>query len=387
MSLEGAHTATGAGPVGAGTVGAEAAGIDPHLFGVLAEHVRVAVEHGPLPSAQLAVARGGRLAEFRCFGDTRPALRYVLQSVGRTELASIAWRLLGDGQLGLDERVAEIVPEFATFGKDAITVEHVLLHTAGLPFAPLAYPKMLDHDRRMAAFGRWRLDYEPGSRLQFHLTSAAWIIAELVERRTGLSAAEYLWTRISEPLGLGLELGVPVERQPGTVAPMIATDRGSDDQEPDPWGPWYLSRAEVLAAGEPSHSMVGTAADVVLHAQAVYHSGLWDGPTVAEATRIRLTAVPHGDQLYGGGSTPANMGLFVMLSGDTGGNWMPTTGSPRIWGHGGAAYQLAFHDPDTDVSFACLSNGYPLSGYDHSRRGTAYLTNLANLAADLVTDV
>jgi CubicO group peptidase (beta-lactamase class C family) len=365
-------------------VGAEAAGIDPYLFGVLAERVRVAVEHGPLPSAQLAVARGGRLAEFRCFGDTRPDLRYVLQSAGRPLLASIMWQLLGSGELRLDERVADIVPEFGTNGKDVITVEQVLLHTAGLPFAPLGYPKMLDHVQRLAAFGRWRLDWEPGSRLQFHLTSAAWIIAELVERRTGLTVAEYLRTRIAEPLGLGLELGVPVDRQAGTVAPMIATDRTSDNQDPDPWGPWYLATPEVLAAGEPSHSLVGTAADVALHYQAVYHSGLWDDRIVADATRIRLTATPHGDQLYGGSATPVNMGLFVTVSGDTGGNLMPTTGSPRTWGHGGAAYQLGFHDPETDVSFACLTNGYPLSGYDYSRGGTAYITNLANLAADLV---
>lgn len=163
---------------------------------------------------------------------------------------------------------------------------------------------MLHREQRLAAFGRWRLDYPPGSRFQFHLTSAAWLIAEIVERRTGLPFAGHLRERIVGPLGLSsIELGVPVDQQPGTVAPMTATDRTDDDQKPDPWGPWYLSDPEVLAAGEPSHALVATAADVALYFQALEHSGLWKPEAVAEGTRIRLTEHPYGDQVYGGGGS------------------------------------------------------------------------------------
>lgn len=365
------------------TVGPELLGISAERLDVLARFVGARIAEGLLPSAQLAVARHGRLAHFESFGDTDEKRRYVLQSAGRPILASLVWQLLGEGRLRLDERVAEVIPEFGANGKDAVTVEHVLTHTAGFPFAPLGYPKMLDRSERLAAFGKWRLDYEPGTRLQFHLTSAAWVIAEIIERRTGLTVPEYLRTRVAAPLGLTLELGVSVDDQAATVAPMTVTDRVNDDQQVDPWGPWYLARPEVLAGGEPSHSMVGTAADVAMHYQAVRHSGLWDQRIVEDATRIRLTMTPHGDQLYGGSTTPVNMGLFVTVSGESGGNWMPTLGSPRTWGHGGAAYQLGFFDPDSGISVACLSNGYPLLGYDYSRRGVAYLVNLANLAADL----
>lgn len=215
----------------------------------------------------------------------------------------------------MGEHVAAIIPEFAPNGKETVTVEQVLTHTAGFPFAPLGYPKMLDREQRLAAFGRWRLDYPPGSRFQFHLTSAAWLVAEIVERRTGLAFADYLRDRIAVPLGLSsLELGVPVDRQAGSVAPMTATDRTSDEQEPDPWGPWYLSDPRVLAAGEPSHALVATAADVALYFQALEHSGLWKPEAVAEGTRIRLTDHPHGEQIYGGGSNRrTSMGLFVTV--------------------------------------------------------------------------
>ncbi|MET7688984.1 serine hydrolase domain-containing protein [Streptomyces sp. NPDC005483] len=363
--------------------------VDPERLDVLLRRIRREVERGPLPSAQVAVARGGRLLAFETYGDAGPSTRYVLQSVGRSIVAGVVWKLIGDGLLDVEEQVAAIIPEFAPNGKEEVTVEQVLTHTAGFPFAPLGYPKMLDREQRLAAFGRWRLDYLPGTRFQFHLTSAAWLIAEIVERRTGLAVADYLRERIVRPLGLdSIELGVPVDRQSGTVAPMTATDRTSDEQEPDPWGPWYLSDPRVLAAGEPSHALVATAADVALYFQALEHSGLWKPEAVAEGIRIRLTDHPYGDQIYGGGDERrTSMGLFVTVAGPDAGSNLPSTGSPSLFGSAGAAYQLGFMDPESGLSFACLSNGYPLAGYDHSPHGTALLRDIADLAGGLAAEL
>ena len=59
---------------------------------------------------------------------------------------------------------------------------------------------MLDREERLKAFAKWRLTYEPGTELQFHLTSAAWVIAELCERLTGQPIRDYLRT-LTGPLG------------------------------------------------------------------------------------------------------------------------------------------------------------------------------------------
>jgi CubicO group peptidase (beta-lactamase class C family) len=362
----------------------EDAGIDPARLDVFLRRVRLEVETGPLPSAQVAVARGGRLIAFETYGDATPEKRYILQSVGRSIVAATVWKLLGEGRLGLEERVGDVIPEFGTNGKEAVTVEQVLTHTAGFPFAPLGYPKMLDREARLEAFSRWRLDWEPGSRLQFHLTGAAWVIAELVERRTGLAFADYLRSEIVEPLGLGVLLPVPADRFADVVAAPVAIDRTSDDQEVDPWGPWYLADPDVLAAGEPSHSIVATAADVALFFQALVVSDFWKNGIVEEATRIRRSEPPHGDRLHGGSDEVANVGLFCMVSGEIGGMWTPRTGSTRTFGNGGAPCQLGFMDPETGTSFAFLTNGYPLSGYDYSRLGENRITNIGNLGNDLV---
>ena len=366
-------------------VSAQDAGVDPARLELFLSRARLEVDQGILPSVQVAVARHGKLVAFETYGSATNDTKYILQSVGRTVVAATVWKLLGEGLLELDEPIADVIPEFGTNGKHQVTLEHVLTHTAGFPFAPLGYPKMLDHQARLAAFGRWQLDWEPGSRLQFHLTSAAWVIAELVERRTGMPFHEYLRTAIVEPLGLGFILPLPADQyhSPVLAAP-IAIDRTSDDDEVDPWGPWYLADPDVLSGGEPSHSLVGSAADIAQLLQAVFYSGLWDQDTVADAIRIRRSEAPWGERIYGGSEEIVNVGLFVLVSGTAGWTLTPRTGSASTFGHSGAPCQLGFMDPETGTSFAFLTNGYPLAGYDHSLQGINRQIVLASLGNDLI---
>lgn len=371
-------------PLSYDLVDPESVGVDPARLDVFLRRAKLEVEHGPLPSVQVAVAKDGKLLAFETYGDAPQHARYILQSVGRTVVAGTIWRVIDDGLLSLDEFVGDVIPEFATNGKEVVTVKHVLTHTAGFPFAPLGYPKMLERSRRLEAMSKWRLDYEPGSQFQYHLTGAAWVIAELVERRTGLPFADYLRTEIVEPLGLGFVLPVPADRYHELVAAPFAFDRVSDDQEVDPWGPWYLANADVLAGGEPSHSIIGSAADVALFFQALVHSGLWSKEIVAEGTRVHVCEAPRGDKLYGGSNLKTSMGLFLTVCGEERGPWLPATGADSTFGNGGAPCQLGFMDPEAGTSFAFLTNGYPIAGYDHSRAGTNRIINLANLGNDLV---
>lgn len=366
-------------------VSAEDAGVDPTRLELFLSRARLEVEQGILPSVQVAVARHGRLVAFETYGAATNDSKYILQSVGRTAVAATVWKLLGEGLLELDAPVVDVIPEFGTNGKHEVTLEHVLTHTAGFPFAPLGYPKMLDREARLAAFGRWQLDWAPGSRLQFHLTSAAWVIAELVERRTGMAFHEYLRTAIVEPLGLGFILPLPADQYDSPVlAAPVAIDRTSDDDVVDPWGPWYLASPEVLSGGEPSHSLVGSAADVAQLMQALFYSGLWDRNTVNDAIRIRRSEAPWGERIYGGSEEVVNIGLFVLVSGSTGWTLTPRTGSAQTFGHSGAPCQLGFMDPETGTSFAFLTNGYPLAGYDHSLQGINRQIVLASLGNDLI---
>lgn len=350
----------------------ESLGIDPARLELFLQRARLDVEQGQLPSAQVALARHGRLVAFECLGKTNPQTRYVLQSAGRPVIAAAVWKALGEKRFELDAPVAEYIPEFGTNGKQVVTIRQVLTHTGGFPMAPLGYPKMKERAARIAAFSQWRLTWPPGSQLEFHLTSAAWVIAELIERTAGKSLPEYLRSEIARPLGLTLDLAVPVGAQ-GDVARFEATDAKGADFEVDPWGPWYLRDPEVLAAGEPSHSVVATAADVALLFQALYHSGLWAPEAIAEGTRVQVDMKLAGK--YGAVGTQMRMGLYVVVGG-------PPTGSPATFGHGGAPTQMSWCDPESGVSFAFATNGYPVAGYDRTRAGLNRIAVLGAMAFD-----
>jgi len=349
---------------------------------VLRDRVRLEVDGGALPSAQVAVAHRGRLLLNETFGDADAETRYVLQSCGRTVVAAVAWKLISDGLLDISKPVAEYVEGFRSNGKERVTVEQVLTHTAGFPKAPLAFPDFLDRESRNAAFEKWRLTYEPGSRLEFHLTSAAWVIEELCFRLTGRALRDYVRDEFSLPLGLpSLEIGPPEDAP--NIAPFVTTD-GPDD-EVNPWGPWYLAPRNVLAGGEPSHSSVATAADLAMFYQELLDPDLIREDVLQDALRIRVTLPVEGER-GGTRSVPGNVALFVVVAGDDGLQraMLPTTGTPALFGHGGAPCQIAFADPGTGLSFAFLTNGYPASGYDLSRAAQNRIINIGNLAADLV---
>jgi CubicO group peptidase (beta-lactamase class C family) len=157
----------------------------------------------------------------------------------------------------------------------------------------------------------------------------------------------------------------------------------TEEDEIDPWGAWYVRDPEVLAAGEPSHSIVGNAADVVLHAQAILHSGIWTPEALEEGIRVRVSMAPDGEQVYGGSPDIVNVGLFVNVRGEHGA-MVPVTGSSRTFGHMGSPCSLGFTDPDSGLSFAFLTNGYPPAGYDYSAPGQRRVQTIGDLAFDIL---
>jgi CubicO group peptidase (beta-lactamase class C family) len=352
-------------------------GIHPGRLAVLLDRVREDVEHGPLPSAQIAVARNGQVVAFETYGSATPQTRYITQSAGRPLLAACVWKLMSDDLLDIDQTVASVIPEFAANGKEAVTYRQVLTHTGGFPMAPIRLAAMTNRARRLEAMANWQLAYPPGTSLQYHLTSAAWVIADTVEAITGMPLKAYLRSAISDPLGLDIELGVPPERQAGTIAPIVAIGDIPDDWKPDPWGPWFFQDPAALAAGEPSHTICSTALDTVLLFQAMYHTDLFDDAVIALATS-KVVEMPMSGN-YGGTGQMAAKGLFVNIDG-------PATASPSTWGHGGAPSSLTWHDPEVDLSVAFYNNGYPATGYDVGRSGRNRSLVVSTLAGDIIAD-
>jgi len=386
----------------------ESIGVDSAKLERVFERAEREVREGLLPSCQVAVARHGKLAGMRTFGSVThegqpaPATNetlYVVFSCTKAITSTAAWLLLQEGKLDLKERVADIIPEFATNGKERVTVEQLFTHTAGFPYAPYPPSEWLDRDARLARFQRWRLTFEPGSRMEYHATSSMWVIAAVVERRAGQSFGEFVRQRIAAPLGLeDLYVGLPRE-QHGRVADVVHVGPALSPEELAklgfPVNPQSevteeaieaFNRPETRAAGVPGGGGTMTAGDLALFYQALLsdaepHPGprVWSPETVAQGLEIRTGELrdPMIRRL-------ANRTLGLVIAGETDRVFrgFGHTNSSRTFGHMGAGGQVAWADPETGISFGYCTNGFDRNPLQQGRRGVGLSSRTASCLLD-----
>src|SRR4051794_28261162 len=318
------------------------------------------IDAGRLPACQLALARDGEVVVDVTLGAASADARFTVFSVTKAYVAAAAWLLIGDGLLAPETRVVEHIPEFGPNGKETVTLEHLLTHTAGFPRAPMRPEQGATSAGRVACFASWRLDWPPGSQLEYHGTSAHWVVAELIERVAGVDYRSFLADRIAAPLGLSrLQLGVPADADDDVVDLVMMGetdgDLGLTEARPDTL--LRYNEAGVRAVGVPGAGAVSTAADIALFYQALLHNtkDVWDAEVLADGTgHVRTSYV---DPLRG---VSANRTLGLTVAGDDGNAPMRDfgkTNGPRSFGAGGIGGQIAWADPDTGLSFCWLTNG------------------------------
>ena len=311
---------------------------------------RSVTEHG-VPACQVAIAVDGDVQLFEAFGDCSTSTRFPIYSATKPLVASAVWQLIGDGLLDVSLPVAHYVPEFGANGKDAVTVEQVMLHISGFPNAPMAPSVGADPKRRAARFAEWTLEWEPGSRFEYHPGTAHWVLAELLHRLGGGDFRDVIEQRVTAPLGLPRLLGIPEDDQEDIALPVVAD--GGDTAIVD-----YLTNGPARAAGVPGGGGIATAEDVVRLYQAFLHDpkGLWDPAVLLDVkTNVRCN-LP--EPMMG---VPVMRTLGLVLAGDDGKHQLRYAGfgkgaSPAAFGHMGAHFQLAWADPATGVSVAYVNN-------------------------------
>lgn len=345
--------------------------LDTQAVDALLDRARREIDSGLLPSCQLALALDGEVVIDVTLGDATADTRYVIFSCTKALIASAIWLLIGDDRLAVSTRVGEIIPEFATNGKEVVTVEQLLLHTSGFPRAPLGPPDWYTKEGRLARFSQWRLNFEPGTAFEYHPTSAHWVLAEVIDRVAGVDYRDFIRARILDPLSLThLALGVAEDRQ-GDIAWLSGRgEAATPDELEAAIGVRELPVTEVTeevlvafnepanrALGVPGGGAVSTAADL-----ARFYQALLSDPLGAWSPEVRLDAISEVRNRFPDPQTrvPANRSLGLVVAGEDGQSAMRGMGhtvSPAAFGHNGAGGQIAWADPATGLSFAYVTNG------------------------------
>lgn len=168
-----------------------------------------------MPGAALAVGRNGKLVPPRFFGKHGPAadaepLRkdalFLLASITKPITYLGAMILVERGLLNLSDHVTRYIPDFAAHHKEETLVQHLFTHTSGLP-------DMLDNNlelrRAHAPLSKFIEGairdtvprFAPGTQLSYQ-SMGTLVVAEIVQRISGHTIAEFLKKEIFDPLGL-----------------------------------------------------------------------------------------------------------------------------------------------------------------------------------------
>jgi CubicO group peptidase (beta-lactamase class C family) len=359
-------------------------GLDPEKLESLLQRAQRGIDEGPLPSLQIALARNGKLAMFATLGDADNSRRYNIFSCSKVLTAAAIWKLMGEGQLDVSLPVCAYFDEFVGEGKERVIVEQLLNHTAGIPHAPMGPPAWLSRHSRIQKMKSWRLNWEPGSRMEYHPTSAHWVLAELIECIAGTDYRAFIAREILTPLGLErLQLGVPIHQQ-SDIMPLHSVGEAPTSEELEKilgvameWptvGDDALLRfnePQTRALGVPGAGAVSDAASVALFYQHLINNsqGIWKQDVLARATENIID--DFVDPVTG---VAGNRGLGVVIAGSdglAGRRGMAKNVSPRCFGHQGAGGQIAWGDPASGISFCLLTNGLDANPIRSARFGAA----------------
>ena len=342
-----------------------ALGFAPEPLDRLATMIEGHIRAGRYPGAQIAVARRGKLALFKTFGDASlepsrlPAADdtlWLLYSNTKVITACAVWLLVERGALRFTDTVAEHVPGFEANGKGGITLIQLLTHQGGFPNADVPREAWEDHELLRRVVSNFTLEFTPGTRMHYHGRAAHWTAAVLVEALTKQDYRTFIRDNIVEPLGLAGELFVGM--------PEVEGKRAADIHEPSADGTRLVKRAEennatFRRAGTPGGGGYATARAMAAFYQMLGAGGTLNGVRLLSPRMVQYVTRNHtGDMVDAYMGMPMHRGLGPHSRGTT-----PTIrglgslASPRAFGHGGVGSSYCWADPDSGVSFAYLTNG------------------------------
>lgn len=174
---------------------------------------------GFYPAVALCVRRHGEVVLDRAIGHARgngpldgvdaervpatPGTPFVIFSASKVMTAVVVHLLEERGLLHVGDRVCEYIPEYAVNGKQAITIEQLLSHRAGVPNLPAEafdLDRLGDRDFRLQMLCAAKPSSRPGKLLSYHAVSSGFILAEIVQRLTGSDIRAVLRREILRPL-------------------------------------------------------------------------------------------------------------------------------------------------------------------------------------------
>jgi beta-lactamase class C len=257
--------------------------------------IQEAMETFDIPGFAIIAARDGHPIERLFVGTdaTGTALNdesiFPIASIGKLAVALAVLRLVEAGQIGLDDRLSQYLPDAAAAQTD-VTIRTLLTHTSGLPFnyaeETTPYTADLHWGTLAQACLQTALETPPGARVAYSEVGYI-LLAVVVERLTGQGFGAALNALVFEPLACEAYLGDEPPRSPTHIAGVS----------------WYhgtplesYNTAFHRALANPSDSMLATADGTfkLVRAFLGWPADFLRAETLTEATRNQVGDLAGG---------------------------------------------------------------------------------------------
>ena len=311
----------------------------------------------PVPGGAILVGRGGKVVKPRFFGrqgaepDAEPIREdgmFLLASISKPLTYLGALKLVERGKLNLSDPVARYIPDFAAHHKDTTLVQHLFTHTSGLP------DMLPDNDqlrRQQAPLERFIQGairdtvplFPPGTQYSYQ-SMGTLVVAELIQRISGMTIHEYLKKELFDPLGLQ-SIGLGSRGLDRARLVRVQTPPGRDSKQ---WG-WNSRYWQEL--GAPWGGVFSSPMDLAVISQLMINGGTHDGvrilsPSMVEmATTNRLDDYPDLPESTRR-TLPWGLGWQMNHPG-TSGSWSDLL-DRQAFGHTGATGTMLWIDRDRD---------------------------------------
>jgi len=319
--------------------------------------------------AQLYVSKRGEVICNEAFGEAQPGTDMGTDSIvqwyssGKPLTAIAIAQLHEKGIVEIHEKVSRYIPEFATAGKELVTVWHLLTHTAGIRLADKIAPD-LSWQETIAQICETSLepDWMPGQKAGYSTNAAWFILAEIIQRTSGLEFNNYMRAQIFEPLEMdntwlllpfseykkyGNRISVTYDTEKGKLEPVLLQDEAG------------------MAICRPGSSARGPIKELGRFYEMLLAGGRTTGKQLLREETIQLFTSRLRTGLFDYTFLAKfDWGLgFILNSTDYDPDKIPygygRHASADAFGHSGAQSSCAFADPKHNLVVAWGCNGMP----------------------------
>ena len=134
--------------------------------------------------------------------------RFPVASMTKSFTAALVLKLVDEGKLGLDQTLAELLPDFDAPYAGEVTVRHLLQNRSGIPHY-IDIPGWFDNEVKrsftdesfLETLQALELKFQPGSDYLYSNVNY-YLLARIIDRHTGAGYEDYLRSEILDPLGL-----------------------------------------------------------------------------------------------------------------------------------------------------------------------------------------